>query len=252
MQVQGPDGEPPRGYATIRRVLEPLRAYHHHEVDGPEHVPAEGPAICVVNHSLATYDALLLGLAIHDATGRVPLALGDDLLFKLPGLAGAAWTLGVRPASHAHGVRGLADGRLVFVAPGGMREALRPSRERGEVRWGRRQGFVRLALRTGAPLVLAACPDADDIYTVVDNPVTGLAYKALKVPVPLAYGLGPTLVPRPVRLRHRVAAPLRPPAWEPEREEEQVADLHADVLATMARLMERPPGSRRGRGPRPR
>lgn len=227
----------PYWMAIARRILEPLRAYHHHTVEGLENVPTEGPAIGLINHSLATYDAFLFGMSLYEHTGRLPRGLGDDNIFVIPGLARWAWDAGIRPASHAHGERILADGDLLWIAPGGTREALRPSSERYTVRWDRRKGWARLAVRTGAPIVLSACRAADDIYTVVDNPLTALAYQHLRWPVPVAYGIGPTPVPRPVRLTHVVAPPIQPPAFEPVREDEQVADLHADVVRRMTALL---------------
>ena len=47
----------------------------------------------------------------------------------------------------------------MVVAPGGMKEALRPREERYRY-VGSGFGFT---LRTGAPLVMAACPKADDL-----------------------------------------------------------------------------------------
>ena len=90
--------------------------------------------------------------------------------------------------------------KCIAWSAGGMREALRPGDERYGVKWDKRKGFVRLSLRTGAPLVLAACPDADRLFHVYENRLTKLAYKRLHLPVPLVRGWGPTLLPRPVSL----------------------------------------------------
>ena len=139
----------------FRPLIERVQTYHRHEVVGLEKVPTEGGVLLAMNHSLATYDAALLGKELID-TGRVPSILGDDLIFKTPGLRHWARTLGIVPASPRYGEELLLRGRLVIVAPGGMREALRPSEERYHVRWDRRKGFIRLALRTQCPIVLAS------------------------------------------------------------------------------------------------
>ena len=234
-------GEPPLPpwTPTARRVFEPLRRWHQHRVEGLEHVPLEGPVMGIVNHTLATYDAFLYGLAVLEHTGRVPVALGDDNLFAIPGLAQLVHDTNIRPASHAHAVQALREGRLVYAAPGGTREALRPSSERYEVRWAKRKGFVRLAVRTGTPLLLAACARGDDIFTVYENPLTALAYQHFRFPVPVVRGWGPTLLPRPVPLVHHIAPPIVPPPHDPEREDEQVDDVHADALRTMRELLSR-------------
>lgn len=213
------------------------RRYHDHQVVGIERVPRTGPVLMAMNHSLATYDGLLLSLVLVEQAGRVPQALGDDLIFKTPRLRRIARKAGVVPASPDNGRELLRRGALVLVAPGGMREALRPGEERYGIKWERRKGFVRLALATGAPIQLAACPDADRLYHVYESKLTKAVYKTLKVPVPVVRGWGPTLIPRPVRLTHVLSEPLAPPALEPDRFEEQVDDWHAAIRARMAALM---------------
>ena len=86
-------------------------------------------------------------------------------------------------------------------------------------------------------MVLAACPAGDELYRIRESRITNRVYRHLRAPLPLARGLGPTLIPRPVQLTHYVAEPLFPPPHEPEREEEQVADLHARAMGVMDRLL---------------
>lgn len=230
----------PPDLAVVRRTaaaLRPLMAWHRYRVDGLEHVPASGPCLLVAHHSLATYDGFLLGIAIWDHTGRLPRGLGDDRIFQTPGLGRLARQVGIVPASPGAGEALLRAGELVGVAPGGMWESLRPREERYAVRWGDRRGFCRLALRTGAPLMLAACPEADRIYTVYRSRLTDAVYARFHLPLPVARGLGPTAIPRPVRLTHRVAPLIHPPAWDPAREDEQVEDLFQTALARMTALL---------------
>lgn len=224
---------------VFRGVLLPLRRYHRYSVVGLEHVPATGPALLALHHSLASYDGFLLALSIYEATGRVPAALGDDLIFRFAGLGKLASVAGIYPASPQMGERLLQQGHLLMVAPGGMREALRSSRERYHVKWEDRLGFARLSLSTGAPLILAACPAADDIFTVYDSRLTWAAYHRLKVPLPLFRGVGPTLVPRPVTLTHYLAPPIIPPPLCVASKEEQVRLLHERALSVMAELTAR-------------
>ena len=221
----------------LRPVVESVQQYHRHEVHHIDRVPLEGPVLMAVNHSLATYDGILLAKEIIDH-GRVPSALGDDLIFRTPRLRRWAREVGIVPASPRHGEELLGRGRLVFVAPGGMREALRPSDERYRIRWDERKGFVRLALRTGAPIQLAACPDADRMYRVYENRLTKLAYKHFKVPMPLLRGWGPTLLPRPVQLVHVISELLQPEPLDEDRFEEQVDDWHATIVQRMNELMD--------------
>lgn len=224
-------------YRRAVAVMRPLQLYHRHHVAGLHHMPAHGGVLLVVHHTFATYDSFLLGLAIAEHTGRVMRGLGDDLIFRTPGTRTLGRSVGLVPASPGAGLRLLRSGAVVGVAPGGMWEALRGRTERYRTRWGRRRGFVRLALHAGCPLVLAACRAGDDLYTVYDNPVTRRVYERWHVPLPVVRGFGPTLIPRPVRLTHHLSAPIQPPAHDPSREADQIEALFARCEATMAELL---------------
>lgn len=221
---------------VIDKVLAPLERYHRYEVRGLEGLPT-GPFMLAVSHSFATYDSFLLGREIYRRTGRLPMGLGDDMLFRLPGIGSAARDLGIVPASPTAGAEILRSGRILMLAPGGMREALRPASDRHRVIWRRRRGFVRLALKEGVPLVLSACARADDIYRLYQNPLTAGIYERFKAPLPLFRGRGPSLLPRRVPLRQLVSEPIHPPVYEPQREQEQVDALHARVCDRMDALM---------------
>lgn len=227
------------GVHRARRWIAPLRRYHRHQVFGLEHVPVHGPALLVINHSCATYDAFMLGIEVAVHNGRVPRGLGDDMIFRTPVIDELATTAGIQPASPENGAALLGAGNLVFVAPGGMREALRPSTERYRVRWTKRRGFVRLAYEAQVPVVLIGCPAADDLLTVYESRLTKLAYFHMRAPLPIIRGVGPTLLPRPVQLIHHIAAPLQPPAPEPDRAEAQIAAFHAECVQVMAELLRR-------------
>lgn len=213
------------------------RRWHDHEVVGLDRIAPKSPALLAINHSLATYDTLLLCGVIIERLGRVPSGLGDRLIFKTPRLRRIATAAGIVEATHENGAELLRRNRLVIVAPGGMREALRQSDERYRVRWDRRKGFVRLALRTGAPIQLVACPNADRMYRVYESDLTKLVYKRLRAPVPLIRGWGPTLIPRPVKLLHLIGERMQPEALDEARFEEQVDDWHATVQKRMEALM---------------
>ena len=222
---------------VFKNILKPLRLYHRYEVRGLEKFPKEGRLILAVHHSLATYDGFLLGLEIFEKKNRLPKGLGDDLLFKLPVTKDLAPEIGLVPASHENAKELLENEELLAIAPGGMRESLRPSHERYNVRWGKRKGFVRLAIETGTPIVLAACPSADRIFKVYENPLTALAYKKFKFPLPIFRGWGLSMVPRPVKLTHYLSAPIIPPKMDKENLELQVNTFHNVLIKEMERLM---------------
>ena len=221
------------------RLVRPLMAAHRFSTKGMEHVPRSGGCLMVVHHSLATYDGFLLGLDIWDRTGRLGRGLGDDRIFQTPRLAELAQDIGLVPASPTAGRELLDAGELVGVAPGGMWEALRPSEARYQSRWGSRRGFCRLALRAQVPMLLAAVPRADELYSVYANRWTDRIYERLHLPVPLLRGFGPTLLPRPIRLTAYLAPVIVPPPHDPDREDAQVEELFTEAAARMRALLAR-------------
>lgn len=226
-------------------MAEGLRLYHSHEVVGLENVPRTGAGLIIVNHSLATYDIALLIAVIRRQLGRTVRPLVDRLFFKIPGLGPLVESVGCVEGSQETASRLLEEGELVCVAPGGMKEALRPSTEKYKICWETRRGFVRLALNAHCPIVPAACPNADDLYHIYDNPVTKLGYELLRIPLPIAKGLSWTGLPRPIKLSHHIGVPIMPPKLARSKKgiEKQVQDLHRDVVRAMEALMQTKPAS---------
>lgn len=219
--------------------VKPIVKYHRYKALGLENIPTEGPCLVVLNHSLATYDGLLLGYKVYHDTGRLPFALGDDLIFKIPKLKALAEQIGIQPATPQNAAQLLKEGRVVFVAPGGMREALRATKDRYRVLWQKRKGFARLAIEQQIPVILAACPRADDLYRVYETPLTKLSYKYLKVPIPLIRGFGLSFIPRPVQLTHYLSEPIIPPKKDPVQVESQVNFFHRKLFKEMTFLLNR-------------
>ena len=218
-------------------VIEFLRTYHQHQVVGVDNIPRQGPALVVMNHSLATYDGFLLAGAVYLRHGRIVRTLGDRRIFRVPVLSRLASKLGFVEGSPLAGEKLLKDGHLVLVAPGGMKESLRPSSHRYEILWNNRPGFARLSLSTGAPIVLAACPCADNIYRIYKNVLTPLVYERFRMPLPIARGLGLSILTRPVRLRHYISPPIHPPSIPKEQLNDAVPEFHSYVIGEMQKLM---------------
>ncbi|MED5373308.1 MAG: lysophospholipid acyltransferase family protein [Myxococcota bacterium] len=229
----------PKLEAALEAILGPLSRYHDHQVVGLDNVPRSGGVLMAFSHSFATYDGFLTGHKIYHHTGRLPLALGDNLIFRIPALRKLAWDIGIRPGNHENGQALLAQGAMLMLAPGGMRESLRPSTHYGKVEWGRRKGFVRLAIRAQAPVQLVACGAADEIYLLKQNRVTSLAYERLKIPVPLAMGRRGTPIPRKVPLRAFISPLFHPPELDEENFEAQVTAFHTTLVSEMQALMQK-------------
>lgn len=180
----GPEskGAPPRARdalcrrdpAFISRQLAAVTRYVNYfspEVRGQEHLPASGPVLVVGNHSNLFYmpDAWIVGLELirRRGLGQPAYALGYDLLFGLPLVGSFLRRIGAIPAEGEAAQLALAMGAAVVVYPGGDREASRPWTQRDKVELGGHHGFVRLALRTGVPVVPVVTHGSHDSIVIV-------------------------------------------------------------------------------------
>jgi 1-acyl-sn-glycerol-3-phosphate acyltransferase len=144
----------------IRRQLPAAARYTSYftpEVRGLDRLPIDGPALVVGNHSCLFYmpEAWICGQAVLSRRGIAAPAymLTYDLLLAVPGIGPALRRMGAVPASAGDAEQALASGACVMVYPGGDLEACRPWTDRNRIDFGGRKGFVRLALRTGVPVV---------------------------------------------------------------------------------------------------
>ncbi len=215
-----------------------LKLYHRYELHGIENLPTSGAGIIAISHSFATYDSLLLASEIYLKTGRYCTGLADRRIFQTPGFSQFFSRIGAVNGTPEIGADLLQKGNLLMLSPGGMREALRPSSEKYRVDWAGRLGFARLAIKTQVPVILAACPKADDLYTLYENPITPLVYQKFKWPLPILRGWGPTLLPRPVKLTHYLSESfLAPKQRKTESAEENIRRFHRKLDLQMNKLM---------------
>lgn len=227
-------------FYLVERFLPLIRGYFRYEVLGLENVPDAGRAVLVANHGILPVDALLLHYAIHESLGRWPRGLTDRRIFRIPFLRQAFMDLGIVVAHPATGRALLEQEEIVTIMPGGSREAFKPSRERYQLMWRRRKGFVRLAIQTGSPIVPAVCIGNDELYHVfLDGYMLSerIYGKEALLPISLPIGLGP--LPLPVKLIHYVGKPIRF-RYRPEDAEDpkKVDRLHGRVVRAMKGLLQ--------------
>ena len=137
------------------RVL--ARYYFRLRVVGVENVPASGPILLVGNHSggLLPSEGFFTALALHEHFGpdRALFALAHDFLFEDPTLRRYAARLGILRAGHDSAHHAFAAGGCVLVYPGSDMDTFRPFRDRNKIVLAGRNGFLKLALREGVPIV---------------------------------------------------------------------------------------------------
>jgi 1-acyl-sn-glycerol-3-phosphate acyltransferase len=166
------------------------------QMRGLEHVPAEGPALVVANHSgVLPLDAIMLQSGLYDEhpAHRNLRLLGADLVYAIPGLASLARKSGHTRACPAEAARLLAAGELVGVFPEGFKGIGKPFSERYQLQRFGRNGFAATAIRAGVPIIPCAIVGAEEIYPMIGNAgslarILGLPYFPV---TPLFPWLGP-------------------------------------------------------------
>jgi 1-acyl-sn-glycerol-3-phosphate acyltransferase len=212
--------------------------------NGLEHIPAEGPALIVANHSgVVPLDAIMLQACVYaeHAAARTVRMLTADLVYTLPVLASLARRSGHARADPAGALDLLAAGELVGVFPEGFKGIGKPFSERYRLQRFGRGGFARTAIRAGVPLIPCAIVGAEEIYPMIGN--SELLARALRLPyfplTPLFPWLGPLgAVPLPSNWMIEFCAPvqayeLMPAGLDDEPDDELVADVADRVRDTI-------------------
>ena len=198
-----------------------LKSYFRYEVKGLENIPKEGRAMIISNHGILPIDGWFLSYEVFRARGRWPRGLTDWRIYKMPWLRQFFMDMGTVVGSHKNGDRLLQNEQLIFIMPGGSREAWKSSQYKYRLIWQGRKGFIRLALRNSCPIIPSANVGTDDTYHVLFNGYS-TAYKLFKskkamFPIRLPLGLG--LLPFPVKMTQYVGEPITFP-YPPEAEKD--------------------------------
>lgn len=223
------------------RTFDLLARYHRLEVRGLERVP-EGPALFVGNHNggLNPVDGLFLIHYYRRFGYDKPIyVLAHDILFSVPRIARVLGSVGIVPA-HRDSARALLEaGHKVLVFPGGDIENLRPFTARRRVVLGGRQGFARLALKTGVPIVPVVGAGNHEILVVLSQGrrlarLIGADRLARVHSIPLIFALpwgllfGPMAalpyLPLPAKITVQIGHPIEAAAWEDMSDPEALAD----------------------------
>jgi 1-acyl-sn-glycerol-3-phosphate acyltransferase len=209
--------------------LEAMKRWHRYSVEGLEHLRTPGSKLLIAYHGRGIpLDLALLAEEVRRVEGYLPRSIVHEGLWHIPlfpeYLAANGCIRGDGPE-----LRGaIARGESVFIAPGGTYEGLRGFWHRHEVDWGKRRGYLRLALELGVPLVPAATAGMDDRFIGLnDGHALGRRLNLpAKWPLWIAFGpfgLYPFTLDFPVKLHTVIGEPivLSPPthiddAWMDE------------------------------------
>jgi 1-acyl-sn-glycerol-3-phosphate acyltransferase len=211
------------GYRLLAFVAEASTRYHRTRFHGTR---PEGPCIYVALHGAGyfVFDLCIAGYCLccreflQRRGPRVPLRIvaAESRIEKaIPGLPRVKTAFGIIDRSEESCLEALEAGEQLLVTPGGSREA-QPSPDFYKLRWEGLHGFVRLALKTGVPIVPLAVVGGAEAYP-------GFRLKKLSfwspVPLPARFDVAlgePILVPKaPESARDlAVVEPIQKLAWQ--------------------------------------
>ena len=225
----GPFGFDPRFWESVKPFFQFLYdKYWRIELSGIENIPKAGRALVVANHSGSLpWDGIMLRLAIDNASEQVrPVRfLVEDFVFHFPFLGPFVNRVGGVRACQDNATRLLVSDHLVGVFPEGVKGIGKLYRDRYKLQRFGRGGFVRLALRTGSPIVPVAVVGAEEIHPML-NRLTWLA-RSLGLPyvpiTPTFPWLGPLgLLPLPSKWLIRFGEPIQFDPVDPDEEDAQL------------------------------
>ena len=197
------------------KLLEFLyHSYFRVEAVGMDNLPDHGRALIVSNHSgTLPLDGAMIMYAVrfcHPAHRDVrPLV--EDFVFHFPFLGMTMNRIGCVRACQENAERLLEGDQVVAVFPEGIKGIGKRYRERYQLQRFGRGGFVKLALKSGAPIIPAAVIGAEEAYPMLTK-VTWLA-KYLGIPyipiTPTFPWLGPAgALPLPSKWTIRFGEPM--------------------------------------------
>ncbi|MDQ3761659.1 MAG: acyltransferase family protein [Actinomycetota bacterium] len=229
-------------------LLRPLyRTWFRVETIGIHHVPAQGGALLVANHSgTLPVDALMTAVAVRDQhpAGRHLRMLGADLVFRTPLLGSLARKSGQTLACVPDAERLLTSGELVGVWPEGFKGLGKFYRDRYKLQRFGRGGFVSAALRTQTTIIPCSIVGAEEIYPMIGNikPLArlfGTPYFPVTPFFPLLGPLG--AVPLPSKWYIEFGEPVHTEGYEPASAEDPmlVFDLADQIRETIQQTLYR-------------
>jgi 1-acyl-sn-glycerol-3-phosphate acyltransferase len=206
-------------------VLLPLmrpvyRTWFRVETVGIHHLPPDGGALVVANHSgTLPLDAVMTAIAVRDEhpDGRHLRMLATDLVFRTPLLGSLARKSGQTLACVPDAERLLASGELVGVWPEGFKGLGKRYRDRYKLQRFGRGGFVAAALRTQTMIIPCSIVGAEEIYPMIGD-ITPMA-RLLRTPyfpvTPLFPLLGPLgMIPLPSKWYIEFGEPVRTDCYD--------------------------------------
>ena len=180
---------PPSLAGAVRAAAPVFEKYFRVESSGIENVPERGAAILVGNHGgVLPVDAAVLCLDVVRRAARIPRAVTDHFVPRLPIASTLLARLGVVSGTRTNVRRLLEDGELLAIWPEGTSGPAKLFRDRYQIqRWS--VGFAELAIRYHAPVIPVAIVGSEESWPLLGKlalPMFGAPYLPIPAtPVPL-------------------------------------------------------------------
>ncbi len=158
--------------------------YWRVETSGMDNIPESGRALIVANHSgVLPWDAIILreAVQIEHPHQRDLRPLIEDFAYAIPYLSAFLRRIGIARADRRNAERLLAEEKLVAVFPEGARGAAKLYGDRYRIQRFGRGGTIRLAIRTGSPIIPAAIVGGEETHPVLAR--SDLLAKLLGLPI---------------------------------------------------------------------
>jgi 1-acyl-sn-glycerol-3-phosphate acyltransferase len=211
-----------------------------------DRIPGSGRAMVVANHGgMLPWDALVLRIALLRAhpAHRELRPLVEDFVYHMPFVGNVAVRLGAVRADPENAERLLREDKVLAVFPEGAKGIGKSWDQRYQVQRFGRGGFVKLALRTGSPIIPCAIVGSEETTPFASR--AGLLAKRLFAPfspaAPSLPNLTPMgLVPLPAKWTIRFAPPVDLAGLGPEKAADPatVQRVTEEVRATVQRMLD--------------
>lgn len=255
-----PDVLRDRDPSMIRQIFPWLATvadrYYRTEVEGVENL-LDTASLIVSTHNGSYFTPDLYGLSVaflrRFGFETPAFGLTHKIVFKFPGIGPVVRKFGGIPATPENASLALRHGFPLLVYPGGDLDALKPFSRRHEVTFGRRRGFIRMAIREQVPIVPVVSVGAHEVMMLITDG-RGLARtirfdKLARIKtVPISFGIpfgfgiaGLGSIPLPSKVRIRILPPIhlsepRQAAENPERVERAYVHVRNQMQRALSDL----------------
>ena len=147
-------------------IFNKISDYFQFECIGAENIfKNNGPRLLIANHGLIPWHMVPFGFDIVKKYKVFPKGLGAHWLFKVPVIRDFFLAVGTVDGNHKTAEKLLNNNNLLFICPGGMKEAMHSFPGKDVLGFKKRYGFIKLAVKTGSPIIPAYCFGINDIYS---------------------------------------------------------------------------------------